>query len=104
MEKRVKKQKKKKDKAHPKIKQREVITQRIDDLESRYDQIDASQIQLFSDFPLSMETLKGLKEMNYEKPTKIQKESLGRFVLIILNFSSVIFQEIGVMGKKIELM
>lgn len=32
---------------------------------------------MFSDFPLSKRTLDGLKKADYEKPTEIQRESIG---------------------------
>lgn len=42
-----------------------------------FQQIDASKVNSFKDFPLSQKTLKGLKESGYMKPTEIQKESIG---------------------------
>ena len=32
---------------------------------------------IFSELPLSEGTLKGLKEAGYDKPTEIQRESIG---------------------------
>jgi len=61
----------------PRVKKADVLKAKIADLKSRYESIDVNQIKTFSDFPLSEETLKGLKDMNYDVPTKIQKESLG---------------------------
>lgn len=40
-------------------------------------QVDSSNVKRFSDFPLSYNTQKGLKENGYEIPTEIQRESIG---------------------------
>lgn len=40
-------------------------------------QIDASKVNSFKDFPLSDKTLKGLKDCGFMKPTEIQQESIG---------------------------
>jgi ATP-dependent RNA helicase DDX10/DBP4 len=40
-------------------------------------QIDASKVNSFKDFPLSYKTLKGLKDCAFMKPTEIQQESIG---------------------------
>jgi hypothetical protein len=39
--------------------------------------IKPSEIEKFEDFPLSKKTQLGLKSGNYEKPTEIQRESIG---------------------------
>jgi ATP-dependent RNA helicase DDX10/DBP4 len=43
----------------------------------RYEQIDLSKIEKFSDFPLSSRTLMGLEKSGYMIPTDIQRESIG---------------------------
>ncbi|KFU90972.1 putative ATP-dependent RNA helicase DDX10, partial [Chaetura pelagica] len=40
-------------------------------------QINASEIQRFSDFPLSKKTLKGLQEAQYRAVTEIQRQTIG---------------------------
>jgi ATP-dependent RNA helicase DDX10/DBP4 len=40
-------------------------------------QVDASKVNFFKDFPLSNKTLKGLEECGYMKPTEIQQQSIG---------------------------
>ncbi|XP_057661618.1 probable ATP-dependent RNA helicase DDX10 [Diorhabda carinulata] len=50
-----------------------VIKQLVD----KYETIDTSQIKKFGDFPLSSQTLKGLRESGYHKPTEIQRETIG---------------------------
>lgn len=44
---------------------------------SLYPKIDASKVKKFSDFPLSIATLQGLKCAGFEEPTEIQRESIG---------------------------
>lgn len=53
------------------------IDEIINRLKEGYEQIDSTNIKKFSDFPLSTNTLKGLKENGYEVPTEIQRESIG---------------------------
>eukprot|EP00088_Acartia_fossae_P000239 TRINITY_DN10087_c0_g1_i4.p1 TRINITY_DN10087_c0_g1~~TRINITY_DN10087_c0_g1_i4.p1 ORF type:complete len:828 (-),score=245.94 TRINITY_DN10087_c0_g1_i4:195-2648(-) len=53
------------------------LKQKISDLQAKYQQIDPGQVKKFSDFPLSPETLKGLKHLGFDQPTEIQRESLG---------------------------
>ncbi|KAK1207242.1 DDX10 helicase, partial [Pygoscelis papua] len=43
----------------------------------RYPEINASEIQRFSDFPLSKKTLKGLQEAQYRVVTEIQRQTIG---------------------------
>jgi len=40
-------------------------------------QIDPKTVSKFTDFPLSIKTLKGLKDNHYVRPTEIQRESIG---------------------------
>jgi len=61
-------------KAVPKYK---IIDKQIAELELSYENINAEKVKLFTDLPLTEETLKGLQNSKYEKPTKIQKESIG---------------------------
>lgn len=49
----------------------------ISQLQQKYASIEPKNIQFFSDFPLSRHTQKGLKRSNYNKPTEIQKQSIG---------------------------
>lgn len=49
----------------------------INKLKEQYETINPCDIKVFSDFPLSQKTLKGLKSSNYKIPTDIQKESIG---------------------------
>ncbi|KAK9881936.1 hypothetical protein WA026_018130 [Henosepilachna vigintioctopunctata] len=52
-------------------------TEIIKELQAKYDdKIDLETIKTFVDFPLSPNTIKGLKASGYSKPTDIQKESL----------------------------
>lgn len=53
------------------------IDEIINRLKEGYEQIDSANIKKFLDFPLSANTLKGLKENGYEVPTEIQRESIG---------------------------
>ncbi|NWX38923.1 DDX10 helicase, partial [Steatornis caripensis] len=46
-------------------------------LVQRYPEINASEIQRFSDFPLSKKTLKGLQEAQYRVVTEIQRQTIG---------------------------
>ncbi|GJQ69228.1 hypothetical protein Trydic_g6377 [Trypoxylus dichotomus] len=43
----------------------------------KYSEIDTSKMSTFSDFPLSPQTQKGLKESGYVKPTEIQRDTIG---------------------------
>ncbi|XP_075598388.1 putative ATP-dependent RNA helicase DDX10 [Balearica regulorum gibbericeps] len=49
----------------------------ISRLVQRYPEINASEIQRFSDFPLSKKTLKGLQEAQYRVVTEIQRQTIG---------------------------
>ncbi|NWU89651.1 DDX10 helicase, partial [Upupa epops] len=49
----------------------------ISRLVQRYPQINPSEIQRFSDFPLSKKTLKGLQEAQYRQVTEIQRQTIG---------------------------
>ncbi|XP_055658293.1 probable ATP-dependent RNA helicase DDX10 [Falco peregrinus] len=53
--------------------EREVIGRLV----QRYPEINASEIQRFSDFPLSKKTLKGLQEAQYRVVTEIQRQTIG---------------------------
>ncbi|XP_069739591.1 probable ATP-dependent RNA helicase DDX10 [Phaenicophaeus curvirostris] len=46
-------------------------------LVQRYPEINPSEIQRFSDFPLSKKTLKGLQEAQYRFVTEIQRQTIG---------------------------
>ncbi|XP_068000709.1 probable ATP-dependent RNA helicase DDX10 [Melanerpes formicivorus] len=46
-------------------------------LVQRYPEINPSEIQRFSDFPLSKKTLKGLQEAQYRMVTEIQRQTIG---------------------------
>ncbi|XP_033229453.1 probable ATP-dependent RNA helicase DDX10 [Belonocnema kinseyi] len=52
-------------------------TEIIAKLQSKYEKIDETQIKKFYDLPLSIQTIKGLKESGYIKPTDIQKQTIG---------------------------
>ncbi|CAG9815287.1 unnamed protein product [Phaedon cochleariae] len=76
------KKKSKKKKIHvftkkTKRKEKDPETLIIEKLQARYETIDPSQITKFGEFPLSAKTLKGLRECGYNKPTEIQKETIG---------------------------
>lgn len=47
-------------------------------LQTQYDAIDPMKINTFADLPLSSKTRRGLQQCNYQKPTDIQKHSIGR--------------------------
>ncbi|XP_018411745.1 PREDICTED: probable ATP-dependent RNA helicase DDX10 [Nanorana parkeri] len=49
----------------------------ISRLVQRYSEISASEINRFSDFPLSKKTIRGLVEAQYRLPTEIQKQTIG---------------------------
>ncbi|XP_061230410.1 probable ATP-dependent RNA helicase DDX10 [Neopsephotus bourkii] len=49
----------------------------ISRLVQRYPEINPSEIQRFSDFPLSRKTLKGLQEAQYRVVTEIQRQTIG---------------------------
>jgi len=53
------------------------LEENIDNLKSQYEKINTKSIKSFTDFPISSETLKALKESGFESPTEIQKESIG---------------------------
>ncbi|RNA36636.1 putative ATP-dependent RNA helicase DDX10 [Brachionus plicatilis] len=53
------------------------IDEEISQLAPLYEEIDSSKIESFDDFPLSKRTKDGLKKANYNKPTEIQRESIG---------------------------
>ncbi|OCT93228.1 hypothetical protein XELAEV_18016293mg [Xenopus laevis] len=77
-----KKYSKKKDKckAHRKQNKKpewQVEKETINRLEERYSEINTSEIERFSDFPLSKKTLRGLVEAQYRLPTEIQKQTIG---------------------------
>ena len=42
-----------------------------------WSKIEPNKIESFTDFPLSKKTLQGLEKANYNKPTEIQRESVG---------------------------
>ncbi|XP_014456199.1 probable ATP-dependent RNA helicase DDX10 [Alligator mississippiensis] len=46
-------------------------------LQQRYAQINANEVERFSDFPLSKKTLKGLQESQYRMVTEIQRQTIG---------------------------
>ncbi|NXN91634.1 DDX10 helicase, partial [Rhinopomastus cyanomelas] len=53
--------------------EREVISRLV----QRYPEINPSEIQRFSDFPLSKKTVKGLQEAQYRQVTEIQRQTIG---------------------------
>uniref|UniRef100_A0A8C3U5Y7 ATP-dependent RNA helicase n=1 Tax=Catharus ustulatus TaxID=91951 RepID=A0A8C3U5Y7_CATUS len=55
----------------------QVERENIGRLVQRYPEINASEIQRFSDFPLSKKTLKGLQEAQYRVVTEIQRQTIG---------------------------
>ncbi|KAM6140184.1 LOW QUALITY PROTEIN: putative ATP-dependent RNA helicase DDX10 [Pterocles gutturalis] len=55
----------------------EVEREGIGRLVQRYPEINASEIQRFSDFPLSKKTIKGLQEAQYRVVTEIQRQTIG---------------------------
>ncbi|XP_075569349.1 putative ATP-dependent RNA helicase DDX10 [Pelecanus crispus] len=55
----------------------QVERETIGRLVQRYPEINASEIQRFSDFPLSKKTLKGLQEAQYRMVTEIQRQTIG---------------------------
>ncbi|KAK7108903.1 probable ATP-dependent RNA helicase DDX10 [Littorina saxatilis] len=55
----------------------QIVDNEIADLQRRIDEgIDANQIETFSDFPLSRNTLAGLAKARFSKPTDIQKQAV----------------------------
>jgi len=71
----AKKNKKKLEK--PKVRKVDLRKEKINSLTSTYETIDVKELKLFSDFPLSDGLKRGLKEAGYDKPTEIQRESIG---------------------------
>lgn len=65
-----KKQFKKKPSKHQKI------DSNVSSLKSQYENYNSKKVDSFEDLPLSKETLKGLKDTGFTKPTEIQKESI----------------------------
>lgn len=61
----------------PKPKQSVIEDQEIKTLQAKYSDINVKNITLFTDFPLSTKTIRGLKDNNYKTPTAIQRESIG---------------------------
>ncbi|NXD22042.1 DDX10 helicase, partial [Spelaeornis formosus] len=55
----------------------QVERENIGRLVQRYPEINASEIQRFSDFPLSKKTLTGLQEAQYRVVTEIQRQTIG---------------------------
>lgn len=49
----------------------------IEELKSKYDEIDETTIKTFSQFPLSKKTLKALSEFKFTTPTPVQRQSIG---------------------------
>lgn len=56
---------------------REIIDEEIESLNAQLEQFQTSKKSLFTEFPLSKKTLKGLSACNFEKPTDIQRESIA---------------------------
>ena len=71
------KQKKQKYQFKKKVPKSVKLEENILNLKAKYENIDTKCIKTFSDFPISSETLKALKEDNFVTPTEIQKESIG---------------------------
>ncbi|KAK2190735.1 hypothetical protein NP493_71g02032 [Ridgeia piscesae] len=55
----------------------EAVDQEIEQLKAKYNEIDVASVQTFSSFPLSQKTQQGLKAAHFEKPTEIQRQSIG---------------------------
>ncbi|KAL7744218.1 hypothetical protein ACLKA6_009184 [Drosophila palustris] len=49
----------------------------IQELRSKYDDIDASSIKNFADFPFSQKTKRALAEFKFTTPTEVQRQSIG---------------------------
>jgi len=71
------KQKKQKHEFKKKIPKSVRLEETISALKGNYSKIDSKNVKLFSDLPISKETLEALKEDNFTTPTEIQKESIG---------------------------
>ncbi|CAF0886043.1 unnamed protein product [Didymodactylos carnosus] len=61
----------------PRVPQWQKIDEEISELTAKYNKIDPSSIESFTDFPLSRKTLNGLKNCGYSAPTDIQREAIG---------------------------
>ncbi|XP_064627994.1 probable ATP-dependent RNA helicase DDX10 [Lineus longissimus] len=55
----------------------EIIDEEIQALKSQYEELEVENIKLFTEIPLSKNTLAGLKDGGYTAPTEIQKQSIG---------------------------
>jgi len=77
----LKQKKKEKIKFKKKVPKNVFIAENIKSLQSDYAKIDSKAVKHFSNLPISKETLKGLKEAEYEIPTEIQKETIGLALL-----------------------
>ncbi|XP_053564516.1 probable ATP-dependent RNA helicase DDX10 [Bombina bombina] len=55
----------------------QIERENINRLVQRYTEVNTSEINRFSDFPLSRKTLRGLMEKQYRVPTEIQKQTIG---------------------------
>ncbi|KAI0242587.1 putative ATP-dependent RNA helicase DDX10 [Lamellibrachia satsuma] len=53
------------------------VDHEIEQLKAKYNEIDVASVEKFLSFPLSQKTQQGLKAANYEKPTDIQRQSIG---------------------------
>lgn len=49
----------------------------IQELKSKYDEIDETSIKTFAQFPLSSKTQKALAEFKFTNPTPVQRQSIG---------------------------
>lgn len=49
----------------------------IQELRTKYAEIDANSIERFAQFPLSQKTQKALAEYKYTTPTEVQRQSIG---------------------------
>ena len=49
----------------------------IANLQSRYSSVDASNVNVFKEMPLSKKTISGLTDNEYTAPTKVQRESVA---------------------------
>ncbi|XP_076445780.1 putative ATP-dependent RNA helicase DDX10 [Babylonia areolata] len=60
------------------LKKSQVVENEINELQQKIDSgIDASKVNSFADFPLSRNTLNGLKKANYVIPTDIQRQAIS---------------------------
>jgi len=67
------------------------LEETISALKENYSKIDSKNVKLFSDLPISKETLEALKEDNFTTPTEIQKESIDKKKALALPYRGMTF-------------